>query len=278
MSNKENILLQEVYSKISSSTVQEGLFDRTSANLSSLGAGLKQRLSGYKTGLKAAGQMATGNISKGIETATAAKDKINQVGQVSLDAKLKSILASKKAKIASLSQDIANDLNKLGLSNGANLSADDLEALLSDSLTNFLNPSSKPETSAEVPPVSNDTIEGDERFAPPSSFNLSPPKSEEKEETTSASSEEPKASSEASTEVATAQSDTSNKISLSDKIKDLKRQIQTVQSQKAGPSEQKAKQDELNNLNSELQKAQSYMKILQTHKESFSFKKHFNNF
>jgi hypothetical protein len=278
MSSKENILLQEVYSKISSSTIQEGLFDRTSANLSSLGAGLKQRLSGYKTGLKAAGQMATGNISKGVESAAAAKNKINQVGQVSLDAKLKSILASKKTKIASLSQDIANDLNRLGLSNKVTLSAEDLEALLSDSLNNFLNPSSTSETPAETAPVSNDTVEGDERFAPPASFNLSSSKSEEKKETTPVSTEEPKASSEAPAEVAATSGDTSNKISLSSKISDLKRQIETVQNQKAGPSDQKAKQDELNNLNSELQKAQGYMKILQTHKESFSFKKHFNNF
>jgi hypothetical protein len=154
MHRKDDINLAEAYAQMYK-PLEEGLFDRTKANLSGIGAGLKQRLSGYGTGLKGAGQTLAGNISKGSDVLAQAKQQIAGANQVGTDAKIQSIINTKTAKVRDLAQDTIKDLNKMGLNKSkeeGGLDAEDLTKDLSTTLTNFLQPKAT-ETISSTEPI-----------------------------------------------------------------------------------------------------------------------------
>jgi len=98
--NKDARLIFEAYHN----KLQEGIFGRTAANLSGLGAKISQPFKNLQAGMKAGTQVAGGDVSG----AQQSMDSIKTPGQAQFDAKVKSITAQ-------YVKNIANDLVKLNL-------------------------------------------------------------------------------------------------------------------------------------------------------------------
>jgi hypothetical protein len=139
MDKKDQILLSEAYQKvISQQQIEEGLWDRMKAQgASAVGAvkSIGDRAKGYGYGLQAAARNVIGDRTG----ATAAQAKSELAYQTSSNSskksKIDSFLKSKNGKIASLVQDIINDMNKLGLVDPSNPITEDL---LSKEMVEFL--------------------------------------------------------------------------------------------------------------------------------------------
>lgn len=98
--NKDARLIFEAYQE----KLQEGLFGRTAANLSGLGAKISQPFKNLQAGMKAGTQVAGGDVAG----AQQSMGSIKTPGQAQFDAKVKSITAQ-------YVKNIANDLVKLNL-------------------------------------------------------------------------------------------------------------------------------------------------------------------
>lgn len=98
--NKDTRLIFEAYQE----KLQEGLFGRTAANLSGLGAKISQPFKNLQAGMKAGTQVAGGDVTG----AQQSMGSIKTPGQAQFDAKVKSITAQ-------YVKNIANDLVKLNL-------------------------------------------------------------------------------------------------------------------------------------------------------------------
>lgn len=98
--NKDARLIFEAYQN----KLQEGIFGRTAANLSGLGAKISQPFKNLQAGLKAGTQVAGGDVPG----AQQSMGSIKTPGQAQFDAKVKSITAQ-------YVKNIANDLVKLNL-------------------------------------------------------------------------------------------------------------------------------------------------------------------
>jgi hypothetical protein len=98
--NKDTKLIYEAYNK----KIEEGILGRTSARLGGLGAAVTQPFKNVGAGLKALGQVATGNVAG----ATQSIQGIKSAGAAAKDAKIKSITNQYIKKIT-------DDLVKLNL-------------------------------------------------------------------------------------------------------------------------------------------------------------------
>jgi hypothetical protein len=106
MVNSDNKLILEQYKKI-----QEGLIDRTKANISSIGGevrGLKQRIGGHIKG-------AIAGYNKDDEAYNTAKQEIESGKNLGLDAKTNSIVRSHFKKLRAVIQDFTDDLTELDI-------------------------------------------------------------------------------------------------------------------------------------------------------------------
>ena len=149
MHRKDDILLAEAYKQ--TKQIDEGLLGRTSARLAGLKGsvgGIRDKITGVGQVLKGAGQLATGN-REGLKTASAGLNKFDNAKNVSLNAKIDSLVNSK-------SKDLVDDLNKLGInSKDSPLNSDELstklkEVLLGKGIGTNLAPTAKEETPVAV--------------------------------------------------------------------------------------------------------------------------------